>query len=72
MVDYREAHRDIVLGVPAAYGYTTDPGVVGNRELADFLSYRHAHGLLHRTWASFRCTSAILSVLERHSALSGG
>ncbi len=47
VVDYREAHRDIVLGVPAAYGYTTDPGAVGNRELAGFLSYGHAYGLLH-------------------------
>ena len=47
VVDYREAHRDIVLGVPAAYGYTTDPGLIGNRELAGFLSYGHAYGLLH-------------------------
>jgi hypothetical protein len=39
IVGYREAHRDIVLGVPAAYGY-------GSREMAGFLSYGHAYGLL--------------------------
>jgi hypothetical protein len=39
IVAYREAHRDIVLGVPTAYGY-------GSREMAGFLSYGHAYGLL--------------------------
>jgi hypothetical protein len=36
---YREARHDIVLGVPAAYGYKTN-------ELAGFLTYGHAYGLL--------------------------
>lgn len=39
IVNYREAHRDILLGVPAAYGYNS-------REMAGFLSYGHAFGLL--------------------------
>jgi hypothetical protein len=39
IVRYREAHRDILLGVPAAYGYD-------GREMGGFLSYGHAYGLL--------------------------
>jgi len=39
IVRYREAHRDIILGVPTAYGYNTG-------ELAGFLSYGHGYGLL--------------------------
>jgi hypothetical protein len=39
IVNYRAAHHDIILGVPAAYGYNT-------HELAGFLSYGHAYGLL--------------------------
>jgi hypothetical protein len=39
IVDYRGAHHDIILGVPTAYGYAT-------QELAGFLSYGHAYGLL--------------------------
>ena len=39
IVDYRSAHHDIILGVPTAYGYST-------QELAGFLSYGHAYGLL--------------------------
>lgn len=39
IVHYREAHRDILLGVPSAYGYNS-------HELAGFLSYGHAYGLL--------------------------
>jgi len=39
VVDYRGAHQDIILGVPTAYGYDT-------HELAGFLSYGHAYGLL--------------------------
>ena len=39
IVDYRAAHRDIVLGVPTCYGFNT-------HELAGFLSYGHGYGLL--------------------------
>ncbi|MBM4023912.1 MAG: hypothetical protein FJ280_00675 [Planctomycetes bacterium] len=39
VVNYRAAHRDIILGVPAAYGY-------GRNEMAGFLTYGHAYGLL--------------------------
>jgi len=39
IVRYREAHRDIILGVPTAYGYNTG-------ELVGFLSYGHGYGLL--------------------------
>jgi hypothetical protein len=39
IVRYREAHRDLLLGVPTAYGYNS-------QELAGFLSYGHAYGLL--------------------------
>jgi hypothetical protein len=39
IVRYREAHRDLLLGVPAAYGYSS-------REMGGFLSYGHAYGLL--------------------------
>jgi hypothetical protein len=39
IVNYRGAHHDIILGVPTAYGYSTG-------ELAGFLSYGHAYGLL--------------------------
>jgi len=41
VVNYREAHRDIILGVPAAYGYN-------GHEMGGFLSYGHAYGLLQR------------------------
>jgi hypothetical protein len=36
---YREAHHDIILGIPIAYGYRTN-------ELAGFLTVGHAYGLL--------------------------
>ncbi len=39
IVAYRAAHRDIILGIPTAYGWNT-------HELAGFLSYGHAFGLL--------------------------
>ncbi len=39
IVRYREARRDILLGVPNAYAYNS-------RELAGFLSYGHAYGLM--------------------------
>jgi hypothetical protein len=39
IVRYREAHRDLLLGVPTAYGYNS-------QEVAGFLSYGHAYGLL--------------------------
>jgi hypothetical protein len=39
VVKYRAAHRDIVLGVPAAYGYNS-------HEMGGFLSYGHGYGLL--------------------------
>ena len=39
VIRYREAHRDILLGVPAAYGYAS-------REMGGFLAYGHAYGLL--------------------------
>lgn len=44
---YREARHDIVVGVPAAYGYDSDEsGHLKHGELAGFLSYGHAYGLL--------------------------
>jgi hypothetical protein len=39
VVDYRSQHRDIILGIPTAYGFNT-------HEIAGFLSYGHAYGLL--------------------------
>ena len=39
VVDYRERHHDIILGVPMAYGYRT-------YEMAGFLSYGHGYGLI--------------------------
>jgi hypothetical protein len=48
VVDYREAHRDLVLGVPVAYGFLNGPAAADNAaELAGFLSYGHGYGLLH-------------------------
>ena len=47
IVDYREAHRDIVLGMPVAYGFGNGPEAEHNTaELAGFLSYGHGYGLL--------------------------
>ena len=47
IVDYREAHRDIVLGMPVAYGFGNGPEADDNTaELAAFLSYGHGYGLL--------------------------
>ncbi len=47
VVAYREAHRDVVLGVPCAYGMVHGPDLAANSpELAGFLSYGHAYGLL--------------------------
>ena len=44
---YRAAHRDIRLGVPMAYGFDSWDELGGNGgELAGFLSYGHAYGLL--------------------------
>ena len=39
IVRYRRDHKDTILGVPTAYGY-------GTGELAGFLAYGHAFGLL--------------------------
>ena len=39
IVEYRAAHRDTILGIPTCYGYNT-------HEMAGFLSYGHAFGLL--------------------------
>jgi len=39
VLQYRAAHHDVILGIPAAYGYNT-------HEWAGFLSYGHAYGLL--------------------------
>ncbi len=39
VVDYRNNHHDMILGVPTAYGYATT-------ELAGFLSYGHGYGLI--------------------------
>lgn len=41
VIDYRERHHDIVLGMPTAYGYDTG-------ELAGFLAYGHGYGLLQQ------------------------
>ena len=47
IVDHRAAHRDIVLGMPVAYGFGNGPAAENNAaELAGFLSYGHAYGLL--------------------------
>ncbi len=47
VVDHRAAHRDIVLGMPVAYGFGNGPAAENNAaELAGFLSYGHAYGLL--------------------------
>ncbi|GAA2756482.1 hypothetical protein GCM10009872_18420 [Actinopolymorpha rutila] len=44
---YRAAHRDIRLGVPMAYGFDSWDDLGGNGgEMAGFLSYGHAYGLL--------------------------
>lgn len=55
IVAYREAHRDIVLGMPCAYGFTNGPAIGSNSsEVAGFLSYGHAYGLLqHRRIREF-------------------
>jgi hypothetical protein len=39
IAQYRAAHRDVILGIPACYGCNT-------HELAGFLSYGHGYGLL--------------------------
>jgi hypothetical protein len=39
VVDYRNSHHDVILGMPTAYGYATT-------ELAGFLSYGHGYGLI--------------------------
>ena len=39
IVRYRAAHHDVILGIPTCYGYDT-------HEVAGFLSYGHAFGLL--------------------------
>ena len=39
VIDYRNNHHDVILGVPTAYGYKTT-------ELAGFLSYGHGYGLI--------------------------
>jgi hypothetical protein len=41
IIDYRERHHDVLLGMPTAYGYDTG-------ELAGFLSYGHGYGLLQQ------------------------
>jgi hypothetical protein len=49
IVDYREAHGDIVLGMPAAYGFGFGNGPEAGHnaaEIAGFLSYGHGYGLL--------------------------
>ena len=44
IVNYRAAHKDTILGVPTAYGYST-------YELVGFLTYGHAYGLLQHDFA---------------------
>lgn len=39
IVDYRANHRDVLLGIPTAYGF-------GTREVAGFLLYGHVYGLI--------------------------
>ena len=39
VVDYRNNHHDVILGMPTAYGYATT-------EMAGFLSYGHGYGLI--------------------------
>ncbi len=39
ILNYREAHRDILLGVPAAYGFNSG-------EMGGFLAYGHGYGLI--------------------------
>jgi hypothetical protein len=39
VIDYRNNHHDVILGVPTAYGFNTT-------ELAGFLSYGHGYGLI--------------------------
>ncbi len=47
IVDYREAHRDVVVGVPCAYGFIHGPSLADHApEMAGFLSYGHGYGLL--------------------------
>jgi hypothetical protein len=41
IIDYRARHHDTLLGIPTAYGYNTG-------ELAGFLSYGHAYGLIQQ------------------------
>jgi hypothetical protein len=41
IIDYREHHHDVLLGMPTAYGYNTG-------ELAGFLSYGHGYGLIQQ------------------------
>lgn len=39
IVDYRANHRDVLLGIPTAYGF-------GTHEVAGFLLYGHVYGLI--------------------------
>lgn len=54
--DYRAAHRDLILGLPACYGFNT-------HELAIFLTYGHAFGLLQHDFVR-----EFLLTLQSHAA----
>jgi hypothetical protein len=51
IVRYREARRDILLGVPTAYLYESG-------ELTGFLSYGHAYGSLQYDFIPWRRSRA--------------
>lgn len=63
VVNYRAAHRDTILGVPTAYGYAT-------HEMAGFLSYGHAYGLLQYDFVP-RYLLALYSLMA-HQYTRGG
>lgn len=51
IVEYRANHRDVLLGIPTAYGYDT-------REMAGFLLYGHVFGLIQHD----RVREALLAI----------
>jgi len=63
VVNYRAAHRDTILGVPTAYGYAT-------HEMAGFLSYGHAYGLLQHDFVQ-RFLLSLYSLMA-HQYTRGG
>jgi hypothetical protein len=60
IVDYRGAHHDIILGIPTCYGYNT-------HELAGFLSYGHAYGLLQHDFVR-ECLLQLNSIMAHQYA----